>query len=555
MHLPKKYSQPSKLGEILRGLSAEKHRGRTACSGRVQPCVSSASRSARRATVDRVYSPTTTIFNYISYSAHASLPLTAPFHFPLLVLWVCFDLVDLPQTPCSSLDVVFTSPCTYIKVQLQVKMTKGGNIRHGTPTIPSSPPQAPAVSPRSKKSTKPRKPPPITPKRFTRFFTPRSSSSIQSRSKSSRQLRDITKSAVNRSSSQLRLKPPFSVQSIDENGNLSAASTPGLTPPKRKLDLTPPTSPIPHSSPSKRPRIDGVNVSRPEIPSSPPPLPVLEEEGETSFAADNYDISEPNFSSEITFCQPIKRLRMSNTSLRILERSFGGLETQRRGFRTDSCIGMYISSALSLHLTLLGNDYATRDFYSSEKDVHRHVRKGVPFAAAACHTNSLIAVATESGRIHIIDSDKSSAFEECHIMMRPLENAVTDLEFSADDSMLAIGCGDKSMRLIDMQSQRVKMVFKDHWGCIKQVRFRPGDPHVIATCCREGIVNLWDSRCRGEMRPVFTEIVHGDTRLGATSVKVEYKAEYQSNPNRSWPRAHSDRLNMKLLNDGPKGFR
>jgi hypothetical protein len=155
---------------------------------------------------------------------------------------------------------------------------------------------------------------------------------------------------VNRSSPQLRLRAAFSLPSTDENGNLSAASTPALTPSKRKLDYTPPTSPLPHSSPSKRPRIDRVNVSRPEIPSSPPLLPVLqedaaEEEEEASFVANINNVSSSNATSDITFCQPIKKLRMADTTLRILERSFGGLETQRRGFRVDSCFGRYASTS------------------------------------------------------------------------------------------------------------------------------------------------------------------------------------------------------------------
>jgi WD40 repeat protein len=168
----------------------------------------------------------------------------------------------------------------------------------------------------------------------------------------------------------------------------------------------------------------------------------------------------------------------------------------------------------------------------------------------------MMAIATESGWIHLVDTDKESNFDKCHLMIHPLENAVTDVDFSEDDSTLAIGCGDKTMKLIDMQTQKIKMSFNAHWGCIKQVRFRPGDPHVIATCCREGIVNLWDSRCRGEMQSVHSEIVHGDARFTTTTgLHYEYKASHITDPHRSWPRAHSDRLNIRLINDGPNVFR
>jgi WD40 repeat protein len=249
---------------------------------------------------------------------------------------------------------------------------------------------------------------------------------------------------------------------------------------------------------------------------------------------------------------------MMNTSLRVLERSFGGLETQGRGFRTDPCIGMSVQRWKSKginSLIHLGNDYSTRDFVSTEKDVHRHVRKSIQFAATACNTNSLVAIATESGMIHLVDTAEDAAFDRCHIMISVLDNAVTDIAFSSDDSHLAVGCGDKSMRLIDMQTQKTKMVFQDHWGCIKQVRFRPGDDNVIATCCRDGIINLWDTRCKGEMRPVVSGICHGDIKFGSPSVSLEYKAEFQLTPHRTWRGAHSDRLNMSLLNGRPNASR
>ena len=63
--------------------------------------------------------------------------------------------------------------------------------------MPSSPIAGP---PAANKSSKPRKPPSITPRRFTRFFSPmntRSGSGTNSKSKSSRRLKDITKNAVN----------------------------------------------------------------------------------------------------------------------------------------------------------------------------------------------------------------------------------------------------------------------------------------------------------------------------------------------------------------------
>lgn len=134
-------------------------------------------------------------------------------------------------------------------------------------------------------------------------------------------------------------------------------------------------------------------------------------------------------------------------------------------------------------------------------------------------------------------------------MIKALDNAITDVVFSADDMTLALACGDKTMRLIDMQTQKTKMVFENHLGCVKQVRYRPGDENVLATSCREGIVNLWDTRCKGEMRPIMTQFVQGDTRYGAHGIDQDYRVEFQTNPMRSWPGAHSDRLKGIKIHD------
>lgn len=65
-----------------------------------------------------------------------------------------------------------------------------------------SPSELPASSPpvpSSRGSQKPKRPPPITPKRFKKFFNPRSSGGLIN-SRSGRELRDLTSSDVNRRS-------------------------------------------------------------------------------------------------------------------------------------------------------------------------------------------------------------------------------------------------------------------------------------------------------------------------------------------------------------------
>jgi hypothetical protein len=164
-----------------------------------------------------------------------------------------------------------------------------------------------------------RKPPPVTPKRFQKFFTPRSSVSRAS-SKSGRQLREITQSGLNRRAGQ-RMRSPRKTVVFDDTIN---------TPPtkKRKLYITPDSSP-PRSSPCKNP-LSSEDVSH-IIPSSPPAF--LQDE--------DLHISYRSLSPEPRKLPPrIVRARAMGVSGRILQRSFA-VEGIQGGRRPDNCSRMF----------------------------------------------------------------------------------------------------------------------------------------------------------------------------------------------------------------------
>jgi hypothetical protein len=179
------------------------------------------------------------------------------------------------------------------------------------------------MSPPRSRRAKPKRPPPVTPKRFTKFFTPRSSSSSlhATTSRSARQLRDITKAAVNRSSFSRSRKKNVAFEGVENTGLVTPNST--GTPRKRKHVAIVSSSPVAASSPCKRTRISRGAQPQQEIPSSPPLMPVVFEDEEA--VTDHEEIHTPP--SEITFCEPIRRLKRSNVSLKVLERSFGNLST------------------------------------------------------------------------------------------------------------------------------------------------------------------------------------------------------------------------------------
>jgi hypothetical protein len=210
----------------------------------------------------------------------------------------------------------------------------------------SSPPPAFTASLGSRK---PKRPPPITPKRFTRFFTPRNSKDVSSRtalSSSGRQLQDITRAAINRSRAATRTTPRKTVNFADiENTMRTPQSRSG----KRKNPyISPETSPA-QSSPSKRSRY-----------VTPPPIEILED--------------APVFDEPPVFPVPVRRIRSLGGASRTLQRSFGGILSVGRGFRRDHCTSWQDQTA---------------DFYSGADDLHQLSEGAPPFCTASCNSTYL----------------------------------------------------------------------------------------------------------------------------------------------------------------------
>ncbi|KAF2733592.1 WD repeat-containing protein-like protein [Polyplosphaeria fusca] len=318
--------------------------------------------------------------------------------------------------------------------------------------ILSSSPPHPAAHVRSRK---PKKPPPITPKRFTRFFTPRSSvhgpsSSSASQGNSGRQLQELTRTALNRRNN-ARSTPRKTVKFEDAMAG-QEVHTPQVQSRKRKLAYPSPESSPAHSSPSKRSRY-----------ALAPPISILEDE---------HPINPT----------PIRRLKSLGSTSRILQRSFGGSLAVGRGFVQDHCSLWHDQMA---------------EFYSGPDDYHKLQQRGPPLCTASCNTTSLVAVGDESGHIHLLDADTAFDFIDPHISFKAHTNAIMDLDFSSDDSHMASGSGDQTAQILDVRTQQCLHVLAKHKSSVKQVRFQPGDDKIVATSSRDGCVQIWDLRCKG----------------------------------------------------------
>jgi WD40 repeat protein len=124
------------------------------------------------------------------------------------------------------------------------------------------------------------------------------------------------------------------------------------------------------------------------------------------------------------------------------------------------------------------------------------------------------------------------------------------MEFSSDDSILATACGDQTSRLIDMRTQQTTAVLSNHVSSVKQVRFQPGDENVLATCGRDGIVNLWDLRCSHDKRMVMDITYPTDgSFVQANQIQSQHTAGFYTDPLIPIRKAHMDRQALTDMNN------
>lgn len=320
-------------------------------------------------------------------------------------------------------------------------------------------------SPLRPSSLKQRKPPTVTPKRFTKFFTPRCSlSGRHSRqSKAGRQLRDITRNSVNRKTTDT------ANHELQDDGLISSRPTK-----RRKHTLDATSSPL-HSSPIKQ-----VHWS----PSKQ--IQIFEDDTECTHLTDD-DFEPVDAPKHLSHPPPIRRLRQTGTAHRLLSRSFGGHESLSRGRRGPEHCGPRLSSTANFCSV-------PRDVHSSRS--HRGVGGGaLPFCTAPCNTNTLIAIGDEEGHVRLLDTAPSAEFQLPHVTFLVHHNAIMDLAFSPCDYILATASGDQTARIVDMQTQRTLCVLAGHRSSVKQVRFHPGNDKLLTTSARDGLVNVWDLRC------------------------------------------------------------
>ncbi|KAK8041301.1 WD40 repeat-like protein [Apiospora phragmitis] len=351
-------------------------------------------------------------------------------------------------------------------------------------------------SPPRRNNGKERKNPSITPRKFRRFFTPRSSlsSHITHISPARKALKELACPEVNNRyqtpTPSSPLQPPNEEEEdliINENFASNFRATK-----RRKFHHTPESSPC-----------------RPEPldhgPIKPSPIgktALLSPIGSLQSSQDVLDSQESDDDEDLPVEKPVKRLApltAHGLGGQRLQREFGALPRPGHSRSYMSCPAADWRMETSV-------------FYTRPEDVHMctsqdGVGRCIPFCTTACHTNSLVAVGDEEGQIRLLDSSgdpSSEPFSKVHLSFQAHSNAIIDMDFSADDSLIATASGDQTGRVIDMMTQSTVAVLMNHTASLKQVRFQPGQSNnsVLATSSRDGSVQIWDLRCRGPVQDI-----------------------------------------------------
>jgi WD40 repeat protein len=162
------------------------------------------------------------------------------------------------------------------------------------------------------------------------------------------------------------------------------------------------------------------------------------------------------------------------------------------------------------HLSLPAYDtrIQTETFYSNSSDlVHCESRDGpgntIPFCLASFHRAPLTAIGDEEGCVRFLATNGMfSNNEKTSSQVRVHDNAIMDLSISNDDMRLATACGDRTAKIVDVTTMAVAVNLSTgsdqaHEDTLRQVAFQPGQANgsVLATSDRAGRIQVWDLRC------------------------------------------------------------
>ncbi|PNY25996.1 Cell division cycle protein cdt2, partial [Tolypocladium capitatum] len=444
---------------------------------------------------------------------------------------------------------------------MQPQGSSAANAAPPSPTAAESPPANPFLSPPRSSQHKEKRVPSVTPRRFRKFFTPRSFQSPGTRT----MLGVMDSAAVDRelpSPQSLNGHPldsdPICPSSPTERSGAMDIDTdkrkweeqPGPAI-KRRRGTLPDAALLPplhlrmgNEDLTRRPAMDLPDGSAEDRES----LRELRKatlshffkasrRGAQSFREKSLSSTQEHVPAESKSMvnSPSHGLPILSTHLTCLAKSLQGYRPQpirkfcSRGFESHLLDREHGCSSHTGKQFLAFPAYdprrETASFYSDSSDIHRCIQfqgqgSAIPFSLASCHGFPVTAIGDEQGFVRIFKTVKDEATEDkVATSIKIHGNAVMDLDFSKDDLRMASVCGDRSGKILDTVTESIAVELGDgHWDSLRQVAFQPGqhNGNVLATSDRAGRVQIWDLRCSSLPVQCFSAdryLAHRDTSL------------------------------------------
>ncbi|KAG5934197.1 hypothetical protein E4U53_000746 [Claviceps sorghi] len=443
--------------------------------------------------------------------------------------------------------------------------------RHGSPVadvLPSSPPDMssspanPFLSPTRTSRRKEKRQPSVTPRRFGRFFTPRSSLPAEHRVT----LGSLDASATNRQvmSPQSLASDPLSSDPLCPSSPTEALGQPRVSGgdkrkpseqhqpslwAKRRRGLLPDDTDLPPLRlPGRRfhmSRNGDVQIIEPQPRAVAAPGGLDDRRRSTLSNFFKASRSGSTASSQEKSFPAAPSVRPSGLMTNLILEGYRPAPTRKfrnRGFEAqlldrEHGFGAHMGKQ---YLQYPVNDARvhTASFYSQSSDVHHctsYTGQGntIPFSLASSPTDATTAIGDETGFVRLFktgtrqDDHLGPAVEE---YIKVHDNAIMDLDFSHDGYRLATASGDRTGKIVDIVTSSVAVdLAAGHWDSLRQVAFQPGKAggFGLASSDRAGRVQIWDLRCSSMPTLTFSSGGHGqsgsvdrDIRLDPMAVKA-----------------------------------
>ncbi|KAG6044377.1 hypothetical protein E4U39_003438 [Claviceps sp. Clav50 group G5] len=410
-----------------------------------------------------------------------------------------------------------------------------------SPTETSSSPANPFLSPTRTGRRKEKRKPSVTPRRFGRFFTPRSSLATASR---------MTLGALNASATNSQMMSPQSLAGdlLSSDPLCPSSPTEGLG--RSRVSEGDKRKNSEEQQPAGNKRRRGSNTdNRDLLPTSwlgrryhmsrDGDVQIHEATKPQSEGADGLDDRRRSIlrsfygasrggstvSSQEESFPAASNVRPSELRTNLIQDEYRPKPTRKfrsRGFEAhmlDREHGFGIHAGKQyLQYPYHDPRVHTASFYSQSSDVHHctaHVGEGetIPFSLSSSPTDSTTAIGDESGFVRLLrtrprqDGVASHLGPEIDEYIKVHDNAIMDLDFSQDGYRLATASGDRTGRIVDLVTSSVAVeLAAGHWDSLRQVAFQPGKASGfgLATSDRAGRVQLWDLRCSSMSTSAFS---------------------------------------------------